>query len=205
MRKWLLMFVAVGLALAPCAFAQPAVISPAANQPQTQPASAEAPTIPVDQQATKEQLRKLFEVMRMRQQFDAMMKMLPSLVQQQVRSQMQQMTKLPGSKPLSPGQQAAFDKLMQKYMAKAQAVYPVDEMIDDAIAIYQRHMSRKDVDAYIAFFSSPPGQDFLDAQPQIMKEYMPVAMKRAQDHSKELYAELAEDLQEMMKADTPAK
>ena len=186
-----------GLALAPSAFTQQTAVQPAEEQ---SAANAEA-TIPADEQATHEQLARLFEVMRLRQQFEAMMKMLPNLVQQQVHAQMEQMAaKLPDAKKPTPEQQAALDQLMNKYMEKARTIYPADEMIEDAITIYQRHMSGPDVDAYIAFFSSPSGQHFLDAQPVIMKEYMPLAMQRAQERSRELNAEMAVDLQKFVES-----
>jgi hypothetical protein len=178
-----------------------------AQAPAAQPASATAaPAIPADQQATEEQLVKLFDVMRLRQQFDNMMKMLPATVQQEVRAQMKEMmAQTPDAQKLTPEQQAAFDKLMAKYSEKAQNIYPVDQMMDDATAVYRRHMSRSDVDAYIAFYSSPPGQHLLDAQPVILREYVPVAMQRVQERSKDLYAQMAVDVQEFIKTQLAAK
>jgi len=183
-----------------------------AQTPQGQSASvgqkavASEALVPVEQRATQEQLRTLFEVMRLRQQFEDMMKMLPSVVQQQVRTQMNQLkASMPATKQTTPEQQKALDKLMNKYMEKAATLYPVDEMISDAISVYQRHISQDDADAYISFFSSPPGQHFLDAQPAIMKEYMPIAMERAQRRTRELTAEMAADIVEFRKSVEPAK
>lgn len=199
--------VAAALLVAGCGFAQTAPANGAASAEQATAVKPDADaTIPAGEQATREQLKKLFEVMRMRQQFEAMMKMLPSMVQQQVHAQMEELTaKLPGANQLTPEQQAALDKLTDKYMQKAQAIYPADEMIEDAITVYQRHMTKTDVDAYIVFYSSAPGRHFLDAQPQIMKEYMPLVMQRAQERSKQLYAEMAADLADFIKTAAPAK
>jgi hypothetical protein len=202
MRRGFCMVASAALVLAPWTGAQTQTGQAAADQTS---ATADA-TIPKDQQATREQLKKLFEVMRLRQQFDAMMKMLPNFVQQQVHTQMEEMTaKLPDDKKPTTEQKVALDKVMRKYMDKAQAIYPADEMIEDAITVYQRHMSRTDVEAYIAFFSSAPGQHLLDAQPHIMKEYMPIAMERAQARSKELFAQMAVDMEAAMKPEAPAK
>lgn len=192
---------ALGLSLAPFALAQSPAAQPA---PAAQAPIATVDVVPSDQQATREQLAKLFEVMRLRQQFDSMTKMMPAIVQQQVHEQMSQMAaSVPGGKQLSPEQQTAFDKLMDKYMHKASTLYPADEMIEDAMTVYQRHMSRADVDAYIAFYSSAPGQHLLDAQPVIMKEYMPVVSDKVQERTKQLYAEMAQDLQDFMKSQAP--
>jgi hypothetical protein len=201
MRRSFCIAMTMAVVLASCAEAQ----APA-NQFSVSPATP-AEVVPLDQQASREQLAKLFEVMRLRQQFDSLVKMLPDMVAQQVRSQMQEMTaRMPNAEKLTADQQAALDKLMQKYMDKARTIYPVDQMIADAITVYQRHMSRQDVESYLAFFSSPPGQHFLDAQPVIMKEYLPLAMQRAQENSRELNAEMAADLEKFVKEQAaPAK
>lgn len=190
------------LSLSPWALAQSpsAPAAPATQQPAAEP-SAE---VPADQQATREQLTKLFEVMRLRKQFDSMTKMMPAIVQQQVHEQMAEMAAaIPNGKQLPADQQAAFDKLTEKYLQKATTLYPADEMIDDAMTVYQHHMSRTDADAYIAFYSSEPGQHLLDAQPVIMKEYMPVVTGKVQERTKMLYADMAKDMQELIKSQAP--
>ncbi len=181
-------------------------VAPGAAAQVAQETTAQLAPVPADRQATREQLVKLFDVMRLRSQFNAAMKAMPAMISQQIRAQVTQMTaSVPGSKPLTPAEQAKFDSLMRKYIEKAQSLYPADEMVSDAVTIYQRHMTREDADAYIAFYSSPAGQHLLDAQPAIMQEYMPIVMKRMQERSKELYADFAKDLQGMTAAKAPAK
>jgi hypothetical protein len=172
---------------------------------------AQAPTpapLPVDQQATKEQITKLFEVMRLRQTMDSLMKSLPAMMQQQIEVQSKQMMqKLAGGQSIPPEEIESIKKVAQKFMDKALSVYPVEEMIADSIAVYQRHVSRDDADALIAFYSSPVGQRLLDAQPAIMQEYMPMVMNRVQERTKVLTDEMAKEMQEMMKSASsePAK
>jgi hypothetical protein len=195
----------MGLALAPwTALAQAPAVQPAAGA--AAPATVAAPAIPQDQQPTKEQLARLFEVMRLRQQLQGFMKMMPAMVQQQVQAQTRQMTAkmCDGCKP-TPEQQAAIDKLMKKYMEKAFNLYPIDEMIDDMTGLYQHHLSRSDVDAFIVFYNSPAGQHLLDQQPAIMQEYMPIAMQRIQERSKALTDEMAKDMEELSKSMAPAE
>jgi uncharacterized protein len=164
-----------------------------------------APAIPPDQQPTREQLAKLFEVMRLRQQLQSVMKAMPAMIQQQVKTQMEEVTsKLPGAKQLTPEQQAVIDKMMNKYMEKAFKIYPVNEMLDDMASIYQRHLSRSDVDAFIVFYDSPAGQHLLDAQPAIMQEYMPMVMQRTQERTRILTDEMAKDMEELVKSMAPA-
>jgi hypothetical protein len=200
MRKHYAAAAILAISFAPLALAQ----SPAFPPTPAAQAPAAAAEVPQGQQATREQLTKLFDVMRLRQQFDTMTKMMPTIVQQQVHEQMAQMVAaIPGGTQLSPQQQAAFDKLTEKYLHKANSLYPADEMMNDAMAVYQRHMSRSDVDAYIAFYSSAPGQHLLDAQPVIMKEYMPIVTGKVQTRTRELYAEMTQDMQEFLKSQEP--
>jgi uncharacterized protein len=167
---------------------------------------AAASKIPADEQPTKEQLVKLFEVMRVREQMQSMMKMMPAMVQQQIKEQTKEMTsKLPGGRPLTAREQADIEKVVSRYMEKAMNIYPVEEMIDDIAVIYQHHISRTDVDAFITFYSSSAGQHLLNEQPAIMAEYMPMVMKRMDERTKELTAELMKDMATVAKESTPAE
>jgi hypothetical protein len=184
-----------GLALAPWTiFAQAPAAAPA-------PETATAAVIPPDQQPTKEQLYKLFEVMHLKDQMQSMMKMMPALIQQQVKEQQKQVaSKLPGG-VLKPEQQEDISKIMDKYMEKALSVYSIDQMLEDLATIYQRHLSRADVDAYIAFYGSPAGQHLLNLTPVMMQEYMPMAMKRMQESTKTLTDDMTREMLECIKPD----
>ena len=180
--------VGTGAALAPWAvFAQVPADQLAAT---SVPATATSAAIPLDQQPTKEQLAKLFELIRVRQQMQAQAKTIEA--------------KHPECNLLKPENQAAFDKVMSKFMEKALNIVNIDEMLDDMTVVYQRHVSSTDVDALIAFYSSPAGQHLLDAQPIIMKEYMPMVMKRTQERSAALIEGLTNDLEQFAKSIAPS-
>jgi hypothetical protein len=188
-----------GLALAPWTiFAQAPAAAPA-------PDTATVEVIPPDQQPTKEQLNKLFEVMHLKDQMQSMMKMMPALIQQQMKEQQKQVaSKFPGG-ALKPEQLEDISKIMDKYMEKALSIYSIDQMLEDMAAIYQRHLSREDVDAYIAFYGSPAGQHLLNLTPVMMQEYMPMAMKRVQETTKTLTDDMTKEMLECINPDEPAK
>lgn len=172
--------------------------SPQNNVAESGPASA---TIPPAEQPSKEQLAKLFEVMHLRDQMQNLMRMIPALVSQQVQSQMGQiMDKLAPGAQLTDEQQARLGELMKKYISKAMTVYTIDDMIADMTTVYQHHISRTDVDALITFYSSPAGQHLLDAQPAIMKEYMPIVMQRQQKAIGDLTDQMQKDLEDFAKS-----
>jgi hypothetical protein len=187
----------MGLALAPCGFAQ---------APEAAPAEATAvPAIPPDQQPTTEQLAKLFELMRFKQQMATMTKMMPTLMQQQFSAQIKQMQKdHPEKAPMTEEQQQASAKVMGKFMERAMSINTSDELIADMSALYQKHLSRSDVDGIIAFYSSPAGQHMLDRTPVIMSEFMPTVMKRVQERMKPIVEEMTKEMEAITKTSAPA-
>jgi uncharacterized protein len=192
MNRGLRIFVllAAGIGVAPAVLVAQAVsVAPNGTVAQEQTA------IPPEDQATKEQLAKLFDVMRIRDQMQATRRIIPTMVETQVRQQMQAMSAqiAPGSK-LTAEQRTQLDQLLHKYMEKAMDMYPVDEMIADMTGLYQEHLTREDVDAMIAFYGSPAGQHVLDAQPKIAQEYVPLVMRRTAERTKTLTAEMMKDV-----------
>jgi hypothetical protein len=164
-----------------------------------------AAALPEAQQATKEQIAKLFEVMRLKKQMDMMLKMMPVMAKQSVQQQQQIMlNKLPAGQQLTEEQRQALNKLTTGIIEKAVAAYPMDAMIADASTVYQRHISREDADAMIGFYSSPAGQHLLDAQPVIAHEYMPLAMERMKSVTATLTDEAAKEIKEYLST-LPAK
>jgi hypothetical protein len=186
---------AMGAALMPAAFCQ--------TQTDSAATKAQAGSIPVEDQATKEQVERLFDVMRLRQQMSSMMKQMSTMMQQQVGDAMKSSSQdLPDGKKATPEQITAQQQLMAKFMDRATKIYTVDEMIADATPIYQQHISKSDIEAFIAFFGSSAGQHFLDQQPLIMQEYMPVVMKRVQENTKTLTEEMKKELDELHAKET---
>jgi hypothetical protein len=103
-------------------------------------------------------------------------------------------------------QQQAFGNVMNKYMQRVMNLYTSDEMIADMSALYQKHLTRSDVDGIIAFYSSPAGQHMLDMVPVIMQEFMPVVMNRMQERIKPVIDEMTREMGDAIKSSsTPIK
>lgn len=170
---------------------------------------AAAKPVPADQQPTKEQLTRLFEVMRLREQMKSMRQIVPSMVEQQIKSATSQVeAEVAAGTKLTPEQDEKMQQVMKKYVGKAMDLYPADEMLSDMGEIYQRHLSKDDVDGMIAFYSSPAGQHLLDAQPTISQEFMPMMLSkvrlRSQELTKEMMAEMAEIVPTAKQTQKPA-
>jgi len=68
----------------------------------------------------------------------------------------------------TPEQLAKLDKMFDTMFS----ALPMDEMVDAIIPIYQKHLTKADLAAVTAFYSSPAGQKILKELPAIMSESM---------------------------------
>jgi hypothetical protein len=116
-----------------------------------------------DSPASKEDVEKYLQVMHshemMRQMIDAMSKPMHQMVHEQY---LKDKDKLP----------ADFEERMDKIMDDMVKSMPFDEMLDAMVPTYQKHFTKGDIDALIAFYSAPTGQKVLRELPAIMSEAM---------------------------------
>jgi hypothetical protein len=122
-----------------------------------------------DASASRDDILKLFEVMHVREQMKQVM--------DQVLKQM---------KAMSHDQMKKRDpKLTDEEIARVDATsgqflkdMPFDGMLDDMIPVYQKHLTKTDVDAMIGFYSTPTGQKILGEMPSITGEGMQAMQPR---------------------------
>jgi hypothetical protein len=68
----------------------------------------------------------------------------------------------------TPEQLAKVDKIFDTMFSSL----PMDELVDAIVPIYQKHLTKADLIAVTAFYSSPEGQKILKELPAIMSESM---------------------------------
>jgi len=68
----------------------------------------------------------------------------------------------------TPRQLAKVDKMIDSILTQL----PIDEMVDAIVPIYQKHLTKSDLAAVTAFYSSPAGQKILKEMPAITAEAM---------------------------------
>lgn len=118
---------------------------------------------------SREDVLKMFAAMHVQKQMEQMMTLMNAQVKRQLQASMKQGT------ALSAEDQAKLDASS----GGAMNVYPVSEMMDDMVPIYQRHMSKTDVEAIVAFYGTPAGEHLLEESPKMMKETMATIMPKA--------------------------
>ncbi|MFZ0800325.1 MAG: DUF2059 domain-containing protein [Terriglobales bacterium] len=86
---------------------------------------------------------------------------------------------------------------------------PVDEIIDAMVPIYQKHLTKSDLEAVIAFYSSPVGQKLLKEQPAMMAEGMragqDIMMRKLPDIEERLKTKVAQFADEELRGINPDK
>jgi hypothetical protein len=124
-----------------------------------------------DAPATREDVLKLFDVMNIHDQ----MVLVMSSVAKQQRSMIHEnlRERFPN---ISDEELARLDQ----YSSDAMKDVPLDGMLDDMVPVYQKHLSKADVDAMSVFYSSPTGQKLLREMPAMTAEAMQASAPRIQ-------------------------
>jgi hypothetical protein len=86
---------------------------------------------------------------------------------------------------------------------------PLDEMVEAMVPIYQRHLTRSDIEEVIRFYSSPVGQKLLREQPQMIQEGMQAGAQIEQQRMGQMMDKIRERTEKMAeeqeKSGTPKK
>jgi len=135
------------LAVSP-AFAQQSVAEAAAQSraaAETRKAAAAPPS--------REDVLKLFDLLQITKTMDAVIK----ATKQQSMELAEQMLreKMPD---ISPAQKKQFEEMIDEVMQTALGPGAMKEMLEATIPVYQKHLTKADLDAMIAFYSSPVGK-----------------------------------------------
>ena len=142
-----------------------------------------------DSPATKEDVERYFQVMHshemMQQMIAAMSKPLHQMIHQQF---LKDQDRLPPD----------FEARMNRSMDDMLREMPFDEMMQAMVPAYQKHFTKGDMDALVAFYSTPVGQKVLRELPAItaeaMQSMMPIMSKQMDRMKERLQQDIAESL-----------
>jgi len=120
---------------------------------------------------SKEDVKKLFDVMASREQMAQMMQQLFGQMRSMNHEQLKKNDPDITDAELARGDRESEDILKN---------FPFDEMLNDMVPIYQRHFTKSEIVALTVFYSSPAGQKFLREMPAVTAETMRVSYPRIQ-------------------------
>jgi len=142
-----------------------------------------------DAPASKEDIQRYLDTMHSRDMvksmFDSMTKTMHQMVHQQVEKE--------------PGLGADFESRMNKMTDEMMRNFPIDELLDVMKPVYQKHLTKGDVDALIAFYSGPTGQKILKEMPAMTSEAMQAASGVTQKMMTKMMERVQTEIAQMLK------
>ena len=139
---------------------------------------------PQDQPATREDINRYIEVMNLRDMTKDMMGAMTKNLHQMTHEMLKNQPNLP------PDAEAQINKMSDAILGD----FPVDDLIDAMIPVYQRHLSKGEVDALVAFYSAPTGQKILKEMPAMTAE----AMEASSGIAKKMMAKAMQQVQDQI-------
>lgn len=149
-----------------------------------------------DAPATKEDIQKYLDVTHSREMMAKMADAMSAPMHKMLHEQY-----LKGKDKLPPDFEERTAKMMDDWMKS----FPWDEMLDSMVPVYQKHFTKGDVNALIAFYSTPTGQKLLRDMPAIMQEAMERMMPLIQKQMDAMNARMQQEVAQMMKDYKPAQ
>lgn len=120
---------------------------------------------------SKEDVTKLFDLMASRDQMRQTMQQVFASTRSARRQEM-----LAQNPNLTENDLASEERQSDDFIKN----FPIDDMLNDMIPVYQKHFSKSEIDGLIAFYSSPTGQKFLHEMPAVTAETMNLMYPRIQ-------------------------
>ena len=134
-----------------------------------------------DVAASANDIQKMFDVMHIRDQ----MRLIMQQVSQSMREMQHEQIKKRDSK-VTDQDLARLDGISDQVLKDMS----IDGLIDDMIPVYQKHLNKADVDAMVAFYSTPTGQKILKEMPAMTTEGMQAMQPRLRQMMDEATAKI---------------
>ena len=188
MRKYTLLVLVASMAIP--AFGQQSVAEAAA-----QAKSSKTAALPLDA-PSREDVLKLFEMLQISKTMDAVVK----AAKEQSRLMAEQMIqeKVPDA---TAAQKKQFEDMMDDVFAEAMGPKVMSEIMDATIPVYQRHLTKSDLQAMMDFYSSPVGQKLLREQPAMVQESMQAAAGIEERVARTVFMKIDERMEKMTQPD----
>ena len=143
-----------------------------------------------DAPATKEDVQRYFEAVH---SHDMMLKMLEAMSKPMHQTTHEQCERDKDKLPADC--EARINKMMDDMMKEM----PFDQMMQAMVPAFQKHFTKGDMDALIAFYSTPTGQKMLQELPAVIAEGMDAMMPIMRKSVEKMTERAQRQVAEMMK------
>jgi hypothetical protein len=138
---------------------------------------------------SREQILKLMEVLHSRDQVTKLMDVMRSQTGAVVHEALKKQ-----NLKLSDTQMADVEKALRAHFDARFTKMPLDQMLNAMVPVYEKHLTKSEVNAMAQFYLSPAGQSFLNKMPVIASESMqamqPVVLKWSAEMQQDLQVQL---------------
>ncbi len=145
---------------------------------------------PADAPATQADVEKYLDVMHSHEMANQMIEAMAKPMQQMLHEQYLRHQDL-----LPPDYETKLNKMVQDMLKEM----PWEEMMQAMVPAYQKHFTKGDMDALIAFYSTPTGQKILREMPGLMADSMQVMMPRMEQYIEKVTGRLRDEELAMLK------
>lgn len=115
-----------------------------------------------DQPATREDIQRYLDTMHAKEMMTKTIETMFSQIRQTTHDRVMKDGSLP------PDAEIQIDKMLNQTLKNL----PIDDLVQAMVPVYQQHLTKGDVDALTAFYSTPRGQKILAELPAISAEAM---------------------------------
>ncbi|HST79790.1 MAG TPA: DUF2059 domain-containing protein, partial [Verrucomicrobiae bacterium] len=153
-----------------------------------------APSKPAVQseKASEAQILKLLDMLQIRDNLQITLNAMKTQMQHGSEEMLREKIARPTDEQIK-----SVDKIVDEEFAKIS----MDDLVRDVVPIYQRHLTRSDVAALIAFYSSPVGQKLRREQPDMMKESMEATSAGQREKMEQLLARVEIRLEQFIETE----
>jgi len=95
------------------------------------------------------------------------------------------------------------EEQMNKSFDKALADMPINDLLDAMEPVYAKHFTKGDIDALIAFYSTPVGKKMLAEMPAITQEAMQASFGVTQKYMDHVMEQVNQQIAQMQKDAQP--
>jgi uncharacterized protein len=141
--------------------------------------------------ASKADVERYLDAMHSRDNIKAVMQVMTTQMHKVVHDEVQKQTNLPPD----------AEQRMNKSADDMLKSMPIDEMLDAMIPVYQKHFTKGDMDALVAFYSSPTGEKMVKELPAILAESMQAEAGTMQKMMTKMTQQIDDQIAQMQKSD----
>jgi len=124
-----------------------------------------------DPPSTRDDIQRLFTTMRVQEQMRTTMETMIAQQREMIGQMLRKRNRRVSGEDIDEVAGSALEFLKD---------FPLDDLVENMIPVYQKHLTKTDVDAMVAFYSSPTGQKLLREQSGMAAESMQAVSVRVQ-------------------------